>query len=119
MTTPSKNIYVDEDVGKDDDSADGAETVPYKTLLYAHIKNSPLQDQGLQYLTRKSTTGPVSEDGDPSARLEWKPATKSALKKWPSSMNSTRKKAARRKIWRSVRRGIGKRRSPWKMRRKS
>jgi hypothetical protein len=30
-------------------------------------------------MMRKSQTGPVSEDGDPSSRLEWKPATKSAF----------------------------------------
>ena len=44
------------------------------------VRHPPAGD-GPTYMTRKSQTGPVSEDGDPSARLEWKPATKSALKK--------------------------------------
>lgn len=33
------------------------------------------------YHTRKSVTGPVDANGDPAVRLEWKPATKSAIKK--------------------------------------
>lgn len=61
--------YIDEDVGKDDDSAVGTETAPYKTLLYA-MKSHPPESSA--YLTRK--TGP---DG-PS---EWKPASDSAMKK--------------------------------------
>ena len=79
MASTSKSIHIDEDVGKDDASADGSDQSPYKTLLFAHIQHPPADDQ--QYLMRKSQTGPVSEDGDPVARLEWKPASKSALKK--------------------------------------
>ena len=79
MASASKSIYIDEDVGKDESAADGSEQSPYKTLLYAHIQHPPSSDQ--QYLMRKSLTGPVSEDGDPDARLEWKPASKSASKK--------------------------------------
>jgi asparaginyl-tRNA synthetase len=74
------SIYVDEDAGRDDDAASGTEHAPYKTLLHAMIKHAPTADSTL-YLIRKSQTGPVSEDGDPAARLQWKPATKSAMKK--------------------------------------
>ena len=74
-------VYIDEDVGKDDQTADGLESKPYKTLLHAMIQHPPSKDAPVEYLTRKSETGPVSEDGDPAARLEWKPASKSALKK--------------------------------------
>ena len=81
MATIHEKIHIDEDTGKDDLSADGSETSPYKTLLFAHRQHPPSQTDGPQYLTRKSETGPVSEDGDPEARKEWKPATKSALKK--------------------------------------
>ena len=81
MATPSKSIHVDEDIGKDDSSADGSETMPYKTLLFAHIHHPPAQSDGPQYLTRKSETGPVGEDGGPDTSKQWKPATKSALKK--------------------------------------
>jgi hypothetical protein len=45
-------------------------------------------------MTRKSQTGPVSEDGDPSARLEWKPATKSALKKATGLYDQHKRKRA-------------------------
>ena len=79
MATSTTSIYIDEDVGKDEQVHDGGEQSPYKTLLFAMIRYPPTDGQ--QYLTRKSETGPVSEDGDPAARLEWKPATKSALKK--------------------------------------
>ncbi|KAF7512491.1 asparagine--tRNA ligase [Endocarpon pusillum] len=76
----SSSIYIDEDVGRDDDAALGTESAPYKTLLHAMIKHAPSAGS-ISYLTRKSQTGPVSENGDPAARLEWKSATKSALKK--------------------------------------
>ncbi|MCJ1277246.1 hypothetical protein MMC21_005056 [Puttea exsequens] len=81
MADQSKKIYVDEDVGRDDASADGSTSAPYKTLLYAYIRHPPAPSDGPQYLTRKSDTGPVSKDGDPEARKEWKPITKSAQKK--------------------------------------
>lgn len=97
MATSGKSVYIDEDAGRDDDSADGTESAPYKTLLYAHVKSAPTQDQGFQYLTRKSVTGAVSQDGDPSARLEWKPATKSALKKVANLYEQHKKKAAKEK----------------------
>ena len=79
MADPTKDIYIDEDVGKDDATADGSKDKPFKTLLHAHIQRPP--KDGHHYLTRKSETGPVGEDGDPAARLEWKPAAKSAMKK--------------------------------------
>ena len=71
-------VYIDEDVGHDDDSAVGTQTKPYKTLLHAMILHPP---ETAKYMTRKSETGPVSADGDPAARLEWKDASQSALKK--------------------------------------
>lgn len=81
MATQAVKVHVDEDIGKDDPSADGSESSPYKTLLFAHIQHPPQPTDGPQYFTRKSETGPASEDGDPEARKESKPATKSALKK--------------------------------------
>ena len=95
MATPTKKVYVDEDVGKDDLAADGSETSPYKTLLFAYIQHPPTQPTDLQYFTRKSETGPVSEDGDPEARKEWKPATKSAMKKATSLYEQHKKKLAK------------------------
>ena len=95
MATPSKKVYVDEDVGKDDPAADGSEASPYKTLLFAYIQHPPTQPTDPQYFTRKSETGPVSEDGDPEARKEWKPATKSATKKATNLYEQHKKKLAK------------------------
>ena len=93
MASTAKSVHIDEDVGKDDQGARGTEQDPYKTLLFALIQHPPTE--GLQYLTRKSETGPVSEDGDPAVRLEWKPATKSALKKANNLYEQHLKKAAK------------------------
>lgn len=95
MAEPSKNVYVDEDVGKDDSSADGSQSAPYKTLLFAYVQHEPTKPEGLQYLTRKSESGPVSADGDPEARKEWKPATKSAQKKVGSLYDQHKRKQAK------------------------
>ena len=95
MATTARQIHVDEDIGKDDASADGSEISPFKSLLFAHIQHPPSQTDGPQYLTRKSETGPVSEDGDPEARNEWKPATKSALKKCSNLYEQHKRKQAK------------------------
>jgi len=73
-----RKAHIDEDVGRDED-ADGSEEKPFKTLLAAHITCPPAD--GTQYMTRKSQTGQIPEGADPSSRLDWKPATKSGLKK--------------------------------------
>jgi len=93
MAAPGTSVYIDEDVGTDDSTASGAEQSPYKTLLIAMIQHPPAGD--IQYLMRKSETGPVSEDGDPAARLEWKAATKSALKKATNLYEQHQRKLAR------------------------
>ncbi|CAF9904857.1 MAG: hypothetical protein GOMPHAMPRED_002967 [Gomphillus americanus] len=94
MASEVKNIYIDEDTGKDENSADsGTSEKPYSTLLYAHIQHPPSKE--IQYLQRKSQTGPVGENGDPAARLEWKPATKSALKKAANLYEQHKKKEAK------------------------
>lgn len=94
MADSSKSVYIDEDVGKDDSTADGTQSAPYKTLLFAHIEHPPSQD-GPQYLMRKSETGPVDENGDPSVREEWKPATKSAMKKVTNLYEQYKRKQAK------------------------
>ncbi|KAJ0417038.1 hypothetical protein BJY00DRAFT_290477 [Aspergillus carlsbadensis] len=87
------SIYIDEDVGRDDSTASGSESAPYKTLLYAFLQHAPAD--GAQYLTRKSQTEPTGEDAGPAAKLEWKPATKSAIKKATSLLEQKKKKAAK------------------------
>ncbi|PGH01529.1 asparagine-tRNA ligase [Blastomyces parvus] len=89
-------VHIDEDVGNDDQTATGTESSPYKTLVYAFLQQPP-STPGIQYLTRKSVTGPVNEGEDPSVRLEWKSATKSALKKATNLYEQRKKKAAKEK----------------------
>ena len=86
-------MHIDEDVGKDEEHADGSQSRPYKSLLFAHIHNPP--SKGTSYFTRKSETGPVDENGDPSQRQEWKPATASALKKAGRHYEQHLRKAAK------------------------
>lgn len=93
MADQGKSVYVDEDTGRDDTTHDGTAQSPFKTLLHAFTQHQP--SEGLQYLVRKSETGPVSEDGDPSVRLEWKPASKTAHKKATNLFEQHQRKAAR------------------------
>ena len=86
MTT----IYIDEDVGRDDSTATGSESAPYKTLVHAFLQHAP--SEGFQYLTRKSQTEPADKDVD---KLEWKSATKSAMKKATNLYEQRKKKAAK------------------------
>ncbi|KAE8376096.1 hypothetical protein BDV26DRAFT_266388 [Aspergillus bertholletiae] len=83
-------IYIDEDVGRDDSTATGSESAPYKTLLHAFLQHAP--SEGFQYLTRKSQTEPADKDAD---KLEWKPATKSAVKKATNLYEQRKRKAAK------------------------
>lgn len=62
--------YIDEDVGKDDETASGALTAPYKTLLHA-MKSHPPETS--RYMSRKAAT--------PGEQAEYKDASASALKK--------------------------------------
>ena len=92
--TMAPSIYIDEDVGRDDSTATGTETTPYKTLLHAFVQHAPTTE-GIQYLTRKSQTDAPGDNVDPAAKLEWKPATKSALKKATNLWEQRKKKAAK------------------------
>ena len=89
----AKEVYIDEDVGLDEDSADGTQEKPYKSLVFAFIQKSPKEHS---FLTRKSETGPVDKDGDSAVRLEWKPPAKSATKKATTVYESHLKKLAKR-----------------------
>jgi asparaginyl-tRNA synthetase len=83
-------IYIDEDAGRDDDAAVGTETAPYKSLAHAMIKHP-----GASYQTRKSEAGAVDENDEPAVRLQWKPPTKSAVKKATSLADQHKKKQAK------------------------
>ncbi|KAI2612514.1 asparaginyl-tRNA synthetase [Hypoxylon fragiforme] len=82
--------YIDTDAGKDDETADGSDSKPYKSLAYAYIQNfekpTPL------YQVRASVTGPVAADEDPSVRLLWKEPAKSAVKKAQGALDAHKKK---------------------------
>lgn len=82
-------IYVDTDVGADDETADGSELKPYQSLAYAYIQTG---NDKASYLTRQSKTGAVSADGDPSERLVWKEPAKSAIKKALNALDQHKKK---------------------------
>lgn len=95
MGESGRTVYIDEDQGRDDTSADGTEQHPYRTLLFAHIRDPPTSSEGTQYQTRKSQTAPAGINGDPESLLEWKPATKSALKKAANLYEQHKKKLAK------------------------
>jgi asparaginyl-tRNA synthetase len=94
LYTMAPSIYIDEDVGRDDATATGTESAPYKTLIHAFVHHDPTTE-GIQYLTRKSQTDAAGENVDPAAKLEWKPATKSATKKATNLLDQRKKKAAK------------------------
>lgn len=83
--------YIDEDVGQDVDTQTGAESSPFKSLGYAVLTHG----ESHKFLTRKSVTGEVPEGSDESARLEWKPAAKTALKKAVGYAKIQKKKAGK------------------------
>ncbi|PMD19430.1 putative Asparaginyl-tRNA synthetase, cytoplasmic [Hyaloscypha hepaticicola] len=86
----STTIYVDTDVGLDEESQPGTESKPYKSLAFAYIQQGG--SEGKNYLSRASTTGPVSADGDPAERLIWKDPAKAAVKKAQSALDAHKKK---------------------------
>jgi asparaginyl-tRNA synthetase len=90
----SPKIYVDTDVGADDETADGSEQKPYQSLSYAYIQHQLTNDK-TSYLLRASKTGAVSADGDPSERLAWKEPAKSAIKKAQNALDAHKKKLAK------------------------
>ncbi|TGO29259.1 hypothetical protein BPAE_0017g00670 [Botrytis paeoniae] len=89
-TLKTDAIYIDTDVGQDDQSATGAESKPYKSLAYAYIQHGG--SEGGKYQSRASTTGAVSADGDPAERLVWKDPAKAAIKKAQNALDAHKKK---------------------------
>jgi len=83
-------IYVDTDIGLDEEAQPGTESKPYKSLAFAYIQQGG--SEGKTYLSRASTTGPVSADGDPAERLVWKDPAKAAIKKAQSALDAHKKK---------------------------
>ncbi|KAF1979957.1 asparaginyl-tRNA synthetase [Bimuria novae-zelandiae CBS 107.79] len=81
--------YIDEDVGQDIDTQAGDESLPFKSLGFAVL----IHGESHKFLTRKSVTGEIPEGSDASARLEWKPAAKAALKKAVNYAKTQKKKA--------------------------
>lgn len=86
-----KTYYIDEDAGQDTTEQTGAEDLPYKSLGFAVLTHTETP----KFLTRKSVTGDIPEGSDASARLEWKPVAKAALKKAVNYAKSEKKKAER------------------------
>ena len=86
-----QTFYADEDVGTDGPSQPGTETAPFKTLAFAVLTHG----EAAKFLVRRSLTGDVSEGADASARLEWRPPAKAAMKKAVSYAKTLQKKAAK------------------------
>jgi asparaginyl-tRNA synthetase len=84
-------FYVDEDVGQDIDTQTGDESLPYKTLGFGVLTRG----DDAQFKVRKSLTGELAEGEDASARLEWKPAAKAAMKKAVNFAKAQKKKAGK------------------------
>ncbi|TQS37380.1 hypothetical protein Golomagni_02148 [Golovinomyces magnicellulatus] len=87
MTT----IYIDTDIGVDDETATGTQDRPYKSLAYAFIREDGVSQTKI-YLSRASISGPVGTKGDPAEKLAWKEPAKSAVKKAQSAVDAHRKK---------------------------
>lgn len=85
--------YVDTDAGVDDQTADGSETKPFKSLAFAYIQN--IDSPGLDYVSRASVTGALAEGEDPSVRLTWKEPAKSAIKRAQAVLDTHKKKLAK------------------------
>ena len=85
-------IYVDTDVGVDDDTATGEESKPYKSLAYAFIQHNGADKI---YQSRASVTGTVSADGDSAERAVWKDPAKAAVKKAQGALDAHKKKLAK------------------------
>jgi asparaginyl-tRNA synthetase len=81
--------YIDEDVGQDIPEQTGDESLPFKSLGYAVYTKG----EAAKFKTRKSVTGELAEGADPSSRMEWKDAAKSALKKAVNYAKTQKKKA--------------------------
>ncbi|KAI4107202.1 MAG: hypothetical protein L6R37_001779 [Teloschistes peruensis] len=95
MAAHSKNVCFDEALGQDDALADGSESKPYKTLLFAHIQHPPTSAEGPQYLTRKKEAGADQGTGVSEVHQDWVPATKSALKKAANLLDQHKRKQAK------------------------
>ncbi|KAK8090158.1 asparaginyl-tRNA synthetase [Apiospora hydei] len=85
-----EKCYIDTDAGADDETADGSESKPFKSLPFAYIQN--YEKPTPQYQIRASVTGPVGPEEDPSVRLQWKDPAKSAVKKAQGALDAHKKK---------------------------
>ena len=92
MTSSSKQIYIDEDSGKDEPSIEGSEASPYKTLLFAYIQHPPQSADDPQYFLRKKEDK-GSSASEPSSG--YAPVTKSATKKVTNLYEQHKKKQAK------------------------
>ncbi|SZF06123.1 unnamed protein product [Blumeria hordei] len=83
-------IYIDTNLGLDDETASGSETKPYKSLAYAYIKEGGIE--GKTCLVRASNPATVSGDPEIDEGQIWKEPAKSAIKKAQSALDAHKKK---------------------------
>src|ERR1700761_6359795 len=88
-STQKKGIYVNEETGKDDETAVGTQELPYRSLNYAYLQT----DGKGEYLVRKVP----QENEAPEEGSGFKPAAKAAMKKAQNFLQSHLKKQAKEK----------------------
>ena len=89
----ARTVYVDEDSGKDEQTQEGTESSPYKSIPFAYLQ---FKDSA-QYQVRKARTGSAPEGADASSTSQWEPAAKAALKKAANYAKEQEKKAGKAK----------------------
>jgi len=94
-------IYIDEVTGHDTTEATGAESSPYKSLIFAYAKHPP-EGGAPHFLVRKAPE-PAADGATDSENAEWKPAAKAAMKKAVNAYDQQKKKAAKEKELLAVR----------------
>jgi asparaginyl-tRNA synthetase len=85
------HCYIDADKGVDDQSADGSELQPFKSLAYAYIQNIAVPTK--QYLVRAPADSP-----DSAGKHVWKEPAKSAVKKAQGVLARHKEKVEKQRI---------------------
>ena len=79
------HCYVDAEQGADDQSADGSDIRPFKTLAYAYIQN-------IDTPTKRYLVGAPDDSPESPAQPVWKEPTKTAVKKAQGILNKHKEK---------------------------
>lgn len=83
--------YVDETLGKDETTAEGSQSLPFRSVQYAYLKFG----EAANYLVKKATE--AKEGAEAAAPADWQPAAKTALKNAKKYAEQLKKKQAKEK----------------------